>query len=151
MFPVHRTLITLSSVPFAALLLMGAGGAATQHLRLTGSSPAKDSTVAEAPRAISLSFSLKPELALVRINLASASGAKVAMGKPATTSDSLTVSAPVQGAMSPGGYTVSWQAASGDGHPIRGTFGFTVANAGVGAQAATPAASTTSRDHSSHR
>jgi methionine-rich copper-binding protein CopC len=145
----HRTLKTLAAVPVAALLLIGAGGTATQHLRLTGSSPAKDSTVSRAPTEIRLSFSLKPELALVRIGLASASGSKVAMGKPVRTSDSLTVAAPIEGALAPGGYSVSWQAASGDGHPIRGTFDFTLA-AGAASQASAPATSTTSRDHSSH-
>ena len=141
-----------SFVPVIALLLIGAGGSATQHLRLTGTSPAKDSTVAEAPREIRLSFNLKPELALVRIGLASASGTKVAMGKPARTADSLTVAAPVEGKLAAGGYTVTWQAASSDGHPIRGTFGFTVAPAAATAEsAATPSGTTISRDHSSHR
>lgn len=150
MFAIYRTLKSLAIVPVAALFLLGASGTASQHLRLTGSSPAKDSTVAEAPREIRLSFSLKPELALVRIGLASASGSKVEMGKPARTSDSLTVAAPIEGRLTPGSYTVSWQAASGDGHPIRGTFDFTLA-ASAGSQASAPQAPTTSRDHSSHR
>ncbi|HEU4799276.1 MAG TPA: copper resistance CopC family protein [Gemmatimonadales bacterium] len=140
-----------SILPIVALLLIGAGGNATQHLRLTGTSPAKDSTVAESPSEIRLSFSLKPELALVRISLASASGTKVAMGKPARTADSLTVSAPVEETLAAGGYSVSWQAASSDGHPIRGTFGFTVASAAATQPAAAPSATTISRDHSSHR
>ena len=149
MFAMRRTLKSLALVPVAALLLMGASGKAAQHLHLTGSSPAKDSTVTKAPTEIRLSFSLKPELALVRIGLASASGSKVEMGKPVRTSDSLTVAAPIEGALAPGSYTVSWQAASSDGHPIRGTFDFTLA-AGAGAQASAPTTATTSRDHSSH-
>lgn len=150
MFAMQRTLKSLALVSAATLLLMGAAGTASQHLRLTGSSPAKDSTVSEAPREIRLSFSLKPEIALVRIGLASASGATVDMGKPARTSDSLTVAAPIEGRLTPGSYTVSWQAASGDGHPIRGSFDFTFASRGA-SQASAPAAPTTSRDHSSHR
>ena len=155
MLSIHRRRVSLGIVPIVALLLIGASGSAAQHLRLTGSSPAKASTIAEPPREIRLSFSIKPELALVRISLASASGSKVAMGKPARTADSLTVSAPVEGTLAAGGYTVGWQAASSDGHPIRGTFGFTVASAGSAPAAtpaaASPAATTTSRDHSSHR
>lgn len=149
---INRTPVSFAILPIVALLLIGAGDSATQHLRLTGTSPAKDSTVAEPPREIRLSFSLTPELALVRIGLASASGTKVAMGKPARTADSLTVSAPVEGTLAAGGYTVSWQASSSDGHPIRGTFGFTVASAAAAAQpAVSPSATTISRDHSSHR
>lgn len=141
-----------SFLPIVALLLIGAGGSATQHLRLTGTSPAKDTTVAEAPHEIRLSFSLEPELALVRIGLVSAEDTKVAMGKPVRTADSLTVAAPIEGTLAEGRYTVSWQAASSDGHPIRGTFGFTVASAAAAARpAASPSATTISRDHSSHR
>lgn len=151
MLSIHRSRISLGIFPIMALLLIGAVGSAAQHLRLTGSSPAKDTTVAEPPREIRLSFSLKPELALVRINLASASGAKVATGKPARTRDSLTVSAPVEGRLAAGGYSVSWQAASTDGHPIRGTFGFTVASAAAAQPGPAPATTTISRDHSSHR
>ncbi len=151
MLSMHRIPASLAVIPLAVLLVGAAGGSAIQHLRLTGSFPARDSTVTDSPREIRLSFSLKPEVALVRISLASAAGSKVEMGKPARTSDSLTVSAPIQGTMTPGGYTVSWQAASGDGHPIRGTFGFTLKAPGAPSQATAPAASTTSRDHSSHR
>jgi len=57
------------------------------------------------------------------VTLTGPSGA-VATG--AFVQDSVMLRAPITGTMTPGAYTVGWVTASSDGHPIRGTFGFTV-------------------------
>ena len=77
-------------------------------------------------------------------------GANGGIGYAVEFAGSAIRSMPIEGRLTPGSYTVSWQAASGDGHPIRGSFDFTFASRGA-SQASAPAAPTTSRDHSSHR
>jgi methionine-rich copper-binding protein CopC len=98
------------------------------HLKLSRSLPAADSVVTVAPKELKLWFSEAPELPLTKVSLTSAAGATVSVGKPTLgTGVDAAVVVPVTGAMSAGKYTVSWRAGSKDGHPVHGTFAFTVA------------------------
>lgn len=98
------------------------------HLRLTHASPAADSTVAQAPKTLTLWFSEAPELPMSKVSVATDAGAEVTLGKLTAGKDgsepSLTI--PVTGAMKAGKYTVTWRAGSKDGHPMHGTYSFTV-------------------------
>ncbi len=114
---------------FAALVLTAATNSAEgarRHTRLVKSAPAKDSVVA-APTSLQLWFNEKVDLGITRVRLADAAGAAVAVG-PLTRADSADapIVAAVMGAVPAGVYTVSWSTASKDGHPVRGTFNFTV-------------------------
>ena len=108
--------LTLAAVPER-------GNSASLHLRLTASTPAKDAVVATAPKELALTYSAVPQLRISRVTLAGPSGT-ITTG--AIVQDSLTLRVPITGAMTEGAYTVSWLTASSDGHPIRGTFGFTI-------------------------
>jgi methionine-rich copper-binding protein CopC len=118
-----RLLLALGAAAVVAIAAPERGEGAALHLRLTKSEPAKDSVLTTAPSDIKLWYSQKPQLRLSRVTLTGPSG-EVATG--AIVQDSLMLRAPVTGAMPAGAYSVSWLTASSDGHPIRGTFGFTV-------------------------
>jgi hypothetical protein len=96
------------------------------HTELKSSSPAKDEVLRTAPREIRLTFTARPELALSDIKVSTAAGAAVAMGKVAQGRDTLTIVAPIRGAMTDGAYLITWRTAGKDGHVIRGRIPFSV-------------------------
>ena len=98
------------------------------HTRLVKSTPSKDTLLAAAPVALELWFSEQIDLAASRVQLVDAA-AKVVPLAPLTQIAAQTdapVVARIAGPVAPGSYTVNWSAASGDGHAVRGSFGFTV-------------------------
>jgi methionine-rich copper-binding protein CopC len=99
------------------------------HLKLKASFPAADTTLAQAPKQVELWFSEAPEMPVSKIGLAADGGAEVAVGELARGKDANSPSlvVPVTGKMSAGKYTVTWRAGSKDGHPVNGTYSFTLA------------------------
>lgn len=98
--------------------------AAMPHTGLKRSEPSKDSRLNESPRRISLWFTAKPQLAFTRISLEGPAGRIALDTIVADTGNAL--HAHVPRLLSAGTYTVHWQTASADGHPIRGDFAFTI-------------------------
>lgn len=129
------------SLALALLLLPSIGSA---HTGLRRSDPAKGSRLTVAPTRISLWFSARPQLGFSRIRLAGPGG-DVALGPLASDTGNL-VRATILQTLPPGDYTIHWQTASADGHPIRGELSFAIvdANAGIAAQ---PIADTTHAQH----
>jgi cytochrome c peroxidase len=119
-------------LPLAALAIALLAAAATPaerfHTRLVKSNPAKDAVVATAPAALELWFSEKIDLAASRVQLVGPGGTAVTTA--ALTRDDAATDAPVvvriTGPVVDGVQTVNWSAASGDGHPVKGSFTFTV-------------------------
>lgn len=121
----HMSLPIRRSLAVAALAVLPATAWAF-HNHLVKSAPLTGETVS-SPKAITLWFAEKPELAFSSIELSGADAATVPLGKVAPVAgDSLAIAAPVTGALKPGAYTVNWKTAGKDGHQIRGKFGFTV-------------------------
>lgn len=132
---------TSRSLPAARWLIAGVAGAAVTavlampelalaHAKLVSSFPAANKTVSEAPRELRLTFSEKPELAVSRVTLLAGGRDTVATGKvgaDAKAAETLVV--PVTGALAPGSYTVRYRVAGKDGHPIGGSYVFTVGKA----------------------
>jgi methionine-rich copper-binding protein CopC len=117
---------TLLTMAITAFTLAAAPVDAAMHLRLTKSSPAKDTVLAAAPAQISLWYSQEPTLRLSSVTLTGPNGA-VALGAVAQDPrDKTLLTAKVEGAMPPGAYTIAWRTASSDGHPIRGEIPFRV-------------------------
>jgi methionine-rich copper-binding protein CopC len=116
----------LVALVLAAAAPAGGTEAGAAHLRLTKSSPAKDAILTAPVAEIRLWFSLPPELAVSRIRVAAAGGQEVELGKVVGGDDD-SLAAAVVGDMRPGTYEVTWRTSSGDGHPIRGSFTFTLA------------------------
>jgi methionine-rich copper-binding protein CopC len=119
----QRMLPTLAA---GLVVLPGAAGVAVLHAHLTGSHPARDEVVAEAPRAIRLTFSEKTEVAVSDIKVFGADSAAIRMGKVERGDDSLTIEAPVLGSLGSGEFAVVWRTAAKDGHPIRGRYTFRI-------------------------
>lgn len=114
------------AVPAAFAAMFGVPIVAPFHTELKSSSPAKDEVLRVAPREIRLTYTARPEVALSDIKVSSAAGVAVEMGKAARGKDSLTIVAPVRGAMPDGAYVISWRTAGKDGHVIRGRIPFSV-------------------------
>ena len=114
------------------------------HTRLKSSSPSAGAHLNVVPRQIRLDFSEVPELTFTTVQLVDPSGRSVRLSALAYAADSKrSVVATILGGMPPGDYTVVWQAASDDGHPVRDRFKFVVAqgSAGVGTSGAESASS----------
>ena len=116
---------------FASLILIPV--AAYAHARLKGSTPAAGAHLDAVPRAVRLDFSEMPELTFTKVDLVDASGQRVRLGPVAYATDSKrSVVVAVEGGMLAGDYTVLWQVAGDDGHPVRDQFKFGVAPGAIG-------------------
>ncbi len=116
----------LTRLLLVVLVTLGAGGLllapASAHVSLTGTTPADGASIGAAPTVVELTYSD----ALLEVGnvvvMAGPDGPLVL--DPLQVSDRTLVQ-PLPADLPPGEYTVQWRAASGDGHPIEGTFAFT--------------------------
>jgi len=112
-----RTMFALGA---GALLVTGAA----MHLRLLKSTPSSGEIVTTMPTEIRLWFSQKPEVGLTTIKLLREDSTAIEMAKVVPTDDSLSVRVPLDKALVPGTYIVSWRSVSKDGHAVRGSYNF---------------------------
>lgn len=94
------------------------------HLRLVKSAPSSGEVVTTMPTEIRLWFSQKPEVGLTTVKLLRADSTAVEVPKVVSTEDSLSVRVPLDKALVPGTYIVSWRSVSKDGHAVRGSYNF---------------------------
>ncbi len=124
-----RPRLVVSAVLAIAATLVVAGAAPAIeaiHLRLDKSTPAADAVVTKAPEKVVLDFSEGFEMAVSKVTLKGAAG-DVTLGKLARHEEDETIMwAAIETPMADGVYSVSWITSSGDGHPVRGNFDFTV-------------------------
>ncbi|MBA4073011.1 MAG: hypothetical protein C0497_14425 [Gemmatimonas sp.] len=98
---------------------------AAAHPRLVRAVPAAESHVQTMPRALSVTFNESLTIALSRLTLLDPTGQPVALDTVRFASeDTKTLTASILGTMPAGRYTVKWQAAGADGHPMRGQYTF---------------------------
>jgi copper transport protein len=115
-----------------AACLLSAPATVLAHGGLKSSVPASGATLSAAPTEIRLVFTEAVELAFTRVALRGPNGAVQLGVSLFTGADRRTVVSPIAAQLSAGQYTVTWQAAGPDGHPVRGTFTFAIAaNAGA--------------------
>ncbi|HEU4423615.1 MAG TPA: copper resistance CopC family protein [Pilimelia sp.] len=133
-FPVGRAVAAgvLSAVVAAVL----APGVAMAHNSLTSSDPKNGATVARPPAAVRLTFLSRLDPATTTVAVTGPDGAPAAAGAPRFAGRTVTV--PVR-ATAAGRYTVAYQVASSDGHPIKGTVRFTVTTGTTPAAPSPPA------------
>ena len=111
----------------AAMLILAAPGSAWAHGALRSSRPAEGAHLTVAPRELRLTFTEAVELNFAQLALSGPNGS-VALGALALAPDSATVLvAPISGSLAAGAYTVAWQVAGADGHPVRGQIRFMIA------------------------
>jgi len=99
-----------------------------RHAKLLNSIPAAREALKASPTAIKLWFSEPVENGLSRIKLVGAGGATFATGNVRTIpgAGASTLMAPVTAPLPAGSYRVQWAVASDDGHPVKGSYSFTV-------------------------
>ncbi|MCW2750374.1 MAG: hypothetical protein JWR83_1484 [Aeromicrobium sp.] len=120
---------------------------ASAHAVLVGTDPKDGSALASAPTSISLTFNENigtPAFIAVR----APDGTKV-ITSPATAVNR-TVSATVADVSKRGRFAVSYRVVSADGHPVEGTFHYTVLTGRVVKQVADDAGSSFVHRHSGH-
>jgi methionine-rich copper-binding protein CopC len=114
-----------SPLPLVALLLALAGASpAVAHAFLDHAEPRVGSTVATAPRELTLSFTQNLEAAFSTVEV-TGPGGRVDAGKPQISGNTMRVGLK---ALSPGTYRVRWRALSVDTHTTQGSFTFRFGN-----------------------
>src|SRR6516225_11282845 len=108
---------------FSLLAMVFGHVAAHAHAFLDHASPLVGSTVANAPREVSLTFTQNLEAAFSSVQVTGPNGARVDAGKPQTSGNTMHVGLKAAG---PGTYHVRWHALSVDTHKTEGSFTFTV-------------------------
>jgi copper resistance protein C len=117
-----RTTTTLALLP---MLLLGSA-AAQAHAMLDSANPRVGSTVASAPRALSLSFTQNLEPAFSTVQVQDDGGARVDQGKAQVDPANPAMLRVGLKALRPGTYHVHWRVLSVDTHTTEGSFSFQV-------------------------
>lgn len=109
----------------AISLVLAVPSAASAHGLLRSSSPAADTVLAAPPGEIRLTFTEAPELTFTRVRLIGPDGH--VFTHPVRILPGNVAVARIEPRLKPGEYRVEWQTAGDDGHPVSGSFAFTVA------------------------
>ncbi len=120
----------------SGLALLGLAAPAAAHASLISTTPRPDQVLAAAPKTVSLTFSDAIDLKTALVQVLEPSGAPLAVGDPvhvAAKPNTLEVTLPVE--LAQGTRTVLYRVVSADGHPLQGSFRFSV---GVATASATP-------------
>ncbi|MEV4544342.1 copper resistance CopC family protein [Micromonospora echinaurantiaca] len=127
--PTHarRTVAGLfaATVAAVAMLLVPAAPAAA-HNTLKAATPARDARLTTAPTRITLEFMQKLDPAFTTIALSDAAERRIPASDPAVTGTTGTVT--IDEPLANGTYTVAYRVVSADGHPVQGSYRFTVAD-----------------------
>ncbi|MGC5322185.1 copper resistance CopC family protein [Micromonospora arida] len=111
-------------------------GPAWAHNSLRTATPARDATVPSAPTEVTLEFMQRLDPTFTTIVLTDAAKRRLRTGEPVVTGATSTVQ--VTDTLPNGTYTVAYRVVSVDGHPVQGSYPFTVADP---TSSAAPAAS----------
>ncbi|WP_405080271.1 copper resistance CopC/CopD family protein [Paenibacillus chitinolyticus] len=116
------------------------------HAILTGTDPAPNSTLAQAPEQIKLTFNEPLEEGVYYIRVLDQSGAKVTDNAATMTKDRTGIVLQLP-KLDDGLYVVSYHVISGDGHPVGGSYPLTVGNAAPAAQNGNTGGTSASHNH----
>ncbi|GIJ76147.1 hypothetical protein SAMN05443287_10649 [Micromonospora phaseoli] len=116
----------LAATLAVAAMLIGPVSPAYAHNVLRKATPAQDAELTKPPTKITLEFMQKLNPSFTTITLSDADKQKVATGEPEVTGvkGTITIDAPLAN----GAYTVAYRVVSTDGHPVQGSYKFTVAD-----------------------
>lgn len=124
--PMSRSVVSARRL-LGALALLLWPGVALAHTDLRASAPAKNSRLTAAPTRLQFWFTARPQVAFSVFHLIGPGG-EVPLG-PISADTGNALRADITRPLQPGTYTVRWQTASADGHPVRGEFTFTLLGA----------------------
>lgn len=127
------------------LLAAGLLAPAQAHDSLVSSNPQADSTLSQAPQEIELTYSsdIMQVEGANQIRVTNSAGESVTEGEPEISGTTLTQDLTTSGSEDET-YTVNWRVVSSDGHPIQGTFSYSVGQGKTDTPAETGASSAAS-------
>ncbi|MEU7759219.1 copper resistance CopC family protein [Micromonospora aurantiaca (nom. illeg.)] len=120
-----RSVTALLAAVFTALLLAPATPAAA-HNSLQEATPARDARLTAAPTQVTLRFMQGLNPSFTTITVSDAGQRKVPTSAPAVNGATGTVT--IDEPLGNGTYTVAYRVVSRDGHPVQGSYRFTVAD-----------------------
>lgn len=120
----RRAVLTLASSLLATGAALVGAAPASAHDQLIGSTPAAGSTVTIAPAEVRLSFIDEVKELGLTVLVTDQAGSPVTAGAPGVNGTEVVV--PLDPIAASGRYRVAYRVGSADGHPISGTFSFTV-------------------------
>lgn len=126
-----RTARVVTAAVLAGLVALAPAGPAAAHNQLVEAAPEPEARLTTTPEVVELVFAepLDPEFTTVVVN--DAAQTPVALGEPEVEGGRVTVSLPPR--LTDGEYTVAYRVVSADGHPVQGSYSFTVAAGGAAA------------------
>ncbi|MGW1449017.1 copper resistance CopC family protein [Micromonospora sp. NPDC002411] len=125
--PLRRNAVRLGAAALAVLVaLLVPAGPAWAHNSLRAATPVQQSTVTSAPTEIELEFMSRLDPTFTTIVLTDAAKRKVVTGEPVVAGAKSTVQ--LTDTLPNGTYTVAYRVVSADGHPVQGSYPFTVAD-----------------------
>ncbi|OKI47511.1 copper resistance CopC family protein [Micromonospora sp. CB01531] len=129
----------VAAVLAAMAVLLAPATPAAAHNSLQAVNPAQDARLSTPPTQITLKFLQKLDPAFTTIVLSDAGQQKVPTSEPtvAGATGTVTISQPLAN----GNYTVAYRVVSADGHPVQGSYSFTVADPAASAPTASAAPS----------
>ncbi|MEW2589711.1 copper resistance CopC family protein [Micromonospora aurantiaca] len=139
-----RSVTALLAAVFTALLLAPATPAAA-HNSLQEATPARDARLTAAPTQVTLRFMQGLNPSFTTITVSDAGQRQVPTSAPAVNGATGTVT--IDEPLGNGTYTVAYRVVSRDGHPVQGSYRFTVADPAAptpSAPASSPAAAAAS-------
>ncbi|MFZ0424868.1 MAG: copper resistance CopC family protein [Xanthobacteraceae bacterium] len=110
-------------IAIVSLFLAASASGAEAHAFLDHANPLVGSTVPNAPRQVSLTFTQNLEAAFSTVEVTDSSGARVDQGKAQVSGNTMQIGLK---ALPPGSYKVQWHALSVDTHTTQGAFSFHV-------------------------
>lgn len=113
------------AIAVAFALVVGARGTAFAHATLVSAEPAAGLRLGVCPRRVRLLFSEEIEPSLARIAIVAGDGHSTALVVGGDPHDVHAVIAPV-GCLGAGSYRVAWRVVSADGHPVGGSYVFSL-------------------------
>ena len=147
--PAARRLPALLGALLALCLALFAGAPAAQaHDELLQADPADGARLAQAPDRVTLTYSGDITALGNEVRVTDSQGKTVSTGD--VTVDGTHVIQRISPDAGDETYTVSWRVVSSDGHPIEGTYSFTVGQGGAGQPAASSSAAAHDHDHGDH-
>lgn len=141
-----RSVTALLAAVLTALLLVPATPAAA-HNSLQEATPARDARLTAAPTQVTLRFLQRLNPSFTTITVSDAGQRRVPTSAPAV--DGATGTVTIDEPLGNGTYTVAYRVVSRDGHPVQGSYHFTVADPAApapSASASSAAAASTGTD-----